>query len=124
LSGKRRFVRKSGTERQLFSGPDQTFPDIGTASWFGLEQEAFDGASGGPVGEEPGGQHAGVVANQCIAGAQELRQIRKNMVRQRVARPVDDQQTRLVAACSRRLRHQVRRKYVVEEIGGKRHGGT
>ena len=84
-------MRKSGAGWKFFPGFDEASPDVGAVGWFGMEQEALDGAAGGTSGEQTRGEHAGVVTNQDIARAQELGQVRENVVREGAAGPIDDE---------------------------------
>jgi len=70
---------------------------------------------------QPRGQDGRGVAKQRVAGAQELRQVGEDMVRDGVRGAIDHQQARLVAAGRGRLRDEPRRQLVVEKFGAKSH---
>jgi hypothetical protein len=71
---------------------------------------------------QTGGEHSGVVAKQRVAGTKETGQIGKRVVRDGVGGAIDDEQARLVATRSGRLRDQVWWKFVIEKVGGEWHG--
>ena len=61
-----------------------------------------------------------IVSQEDIAGAQILWQIGEEPVFQRARRAIDDEQTRLIAACGGSLRDQPRWQRVVEKFGSER----
>jgi hypothetical protein len=85
------------------------------------EEKAFDLSPTRPPGVQSRRQNRGIVAKECIAGAQELRQIGEQVMGDASLRAIHHQQTRLIPPRRRRLRDQMRRQRVIKKIGGKRH---
>jgi hypothetical protein len=89
----------------------------------GPQEEALDGAAGGAGGVEAGGDDGGVVAEEGVAGLEVFRQVAEVAVLQAARLPADDEQARLIPSLRRHLSNQTLGEVVVEEIGGKGHGG-
>jgi len=111
-------MHERGADGQLFPGLDEATPDVRLIG--GSKQKALDLSAGWALRVQARRQHGGVVAKQDVARTEKPRQVREHMVGDRVCSPVDHEQSGLVAARCRGLRHQLRRQRVVKEVGRKR----
>jgi hypothetical protein len=102
----------------FFSGTHQAPPHLFAVNR--PQEKALDLPAGGPLGEEPGGQDGGVVAEKGVPGAQKIGQVREGLVRDFFGRPVHNEQPRGVTAGSGGLRDEMRRQVIVKECGGER----
>ena len=109
-----------GTGRELAARAEQAPPVVGTAG--GLVEETLDAAAGGALGEEARGDDVGVVAEESVAAADQIGEFGEDVMGDGVAGAVDDEQAGLVAAGGGRLRDELGRERVVEEIGFQREG--
>jgi len=114
-------VGKGGADGKFFAGADKAPPDVVAVDGIGAEEEALDHTAGGPIGVEPSREDGGVITKEGIAGAQKVWKIGKRMVSQGAVGAINDKETRGIATRGRRLRDEVRRQVVIEEIGRKRH---
>jgi hypothetical protein len=73
------------TDRKLLAGFDKAAPHLLAVR--GPQQETLDVSAGGPLRVEPRREHGRVVAQQDVAGAEELRQVRRSSGGQSGARP-------------------------------------
>ena len=107
-----------GAEAHLCPGPQllprthQAFPDVVPPV---DEQQRLAGPAPLPTGvdaaaQQPGGQNTGVVHNQTVAGAQQLRKLIKMPVGPRAGLLVQDQQPGGVPLFQGRLGNQLRRQ--------------
>ena len=111
---------EGGADGELFPGAEQAPPVVFIARGGGAEQEALDGAAGGALGEEAGGEDGGVVAKKGVARAQVVADVGENAVLKAPGVAVNDEQPRGVAARGGSLGDEALGQGVVEEIGGKR----
>src|SRR5438045_9466506 len=79
-----------------------------------LEQELDAAAAWASPAREARGQHAGVVEDEQVAGAQQLGQVGETAVLDRARRAVEHEQPARAALRERRLRDQLARQFVVE----------
>ena len=90
----------------------------------GPQEEAFPLSAGrGPAADESSRHDAGVVDDDEITGAEELRQVADVAVRDAAVGPPHDEQPRRRAVGERLLRDQLGRQMVVVRVGGVRVGG-
>lgn len=109
---------KVGSHGQFFAGPKKAPPSVFIGGW--PQEQAFAGPAPGPFGKQPCRQDSGRIADQAISRAKELREIGEDVVGNGSARPVDNEQARLVPLRRRRLGDQFRRQRIVKKFGGKR----
>jgi hypothetical protein len=104
-----------GSKRDLLSwlqaGMDESVPDVWTDP---PSQQDLNPPTRWLTPIEAGRQHACVVQDEEIIWAQQLRQLVEATVLIRVASPIDDEQTALVARNRRPLSDQLRRKLKIE----------
>src|SRR5664280_2949352 len=89
----------------------------------GTQQEALDPATGRALRQQTGGQHGRIVAEENVAGAQEIGQVGEDMMCHRAGAAVDDEQARLIATRRRDLRNEAPGQRVIEKFGAEAHGG-
>ena len=71
------------------------------------QQKHLHGTAGGPVAQEPGGQHSGIVHHQAVTGAQIVQDIIKMPVRHFSGLPVQDTQPGGIPLFQRSLGNQL-----------------
>jgi hypothetical protein len=81
-----------------------------------LHEQQLDAPAARVLGEDARGDHARVVDDEAVSGAQQLRQLVEHVVGERAARTVDLEQPRRLARLRRHLRDGGGRERVVERV--------
>ena len=116
--GETSIAGKMGSHGQFLAGAEKAPPGIFLGG--GPQEKTFAGPAARPFGKQPCRQDSGRIADQAISRAKELREIGEDVVGNGSARPVDNEQARLVPLRRRRLGDQFRRQRIVKKFGGKR----